>query len=225
MCNSPAGCEWITDNGYFVCCYCGRVGPQALDVRNVSYTHESGYLRVMYTRSNRFSSKVLGALNRKISCAIDPNLVNHLKKNNATQPEDVVEGIRTWVTSAKRKPYIFASTYGVAIGLPDYTMDPNDICRIVTIFDEIFFAHKRLRFKGPNFPFSELLHLICENFEMEATTEYVVRYAKRLRCDTRTQRYKEMFDECLTHVATKLDLQMFKCREQTLKRLRKTNQI
>ena len=218
MCSNPGGCNWIVDNGYNVCCDCGRVGPQALDVRNVSYSGvRSGYIRILYTRSNRFSSKVLSALNRKISCAIDPNLVKHLKKNKASQPEDVLEGIRTWVTSAKRKPYIFASTYGMEIGLKDWTMDPNDICRIQTIFDEIFFAHKRLQFDGPNFPFSELLHHICDNFEMEPCTQYVVRYAKRLRCDSRTRRYKAMFDMCLAHVATKLDLHAFKCKVSLLK--------
>jgi hypothetical protein len=185
-----------------------------LDTRNVTFGNSNMYLRPVYSRQGRFVNKVLASLNRSLSCEINTMLIDYLRSKDAKQPEDVLDGIRTWVTSQKRKPYIFASHYGAALGLRDAVMSATDCRRIKAIFDEIFFAHKRLRLKGPNFPFCELLHLICESFEMDEDTLFVVRYAKRLRCAVRTARYRSMFYDCLEYIGeqNKLDLQAFKCK-------------
>jgi len=145
---------------------------------------------------------------------IDKQLVQHLREKNVTTPEEVLEGIRTWVTAAARKPYVHASAYGVELGLSKATMTARDIRVICIIFDEIFFAHKRIGFEGPNFPFSELLHLITQSFEFSKQTMYVVRYAKRLRCAIRTERYNRMYTKCLNYAISegKIDPEELKCR-------------
>ena len=212
MCKDLAGV--VEDNGYFVCVNCGEVISKALDTRNVTFGNSTMYLRPTYSRQGRFVNKVLASLNRSLSCEINVLLLNHLKDKKAKQPEDVLEGIRTWVTSVSRKPYIFASHYGITLGLTDVVMTPTDCRRIKAIFEETFFAHKRLRIKGPNFPFCELLHLICESFEMDPTTLFTIRYAKRLRCTQRTARYRSMWFDCLEYINehSKLDLVAFKCK-------------
>ena len=212
MCKDSAGI--VEDNGYLVCSFCGQVVSRALDTKNVTFDHSSMYLRPTYSRQGRFVNKVLASLNRSLSCEVDELLVKHLRAKKAKQPEDVLEGIRTWVTAISRKPYIFASYYGAALGLRDVVMTGTDCRRILRIFEETFFAHKRLRLKGPNFPFCELLHLICESFEMHEDTLFTIRYAKRLRCAVRTARYRSMFHDCLEYIAEhgKLDLVVFKCK-------------
>jgi hypothetical protein len=211
-------CNYVVENGFNVCVSCGQVGPAALDVRNTSFAHwASGppqRIRTQYTRTGRFVNKIIGALNRHVSHYPHPNLVTHLRKRNAKEPEEIIEGIRTWVTSVPRKPYVHATTYADALGCCPPQISLKDMTRIRVIFDEIFFAHVRLKFTGPNFPMTELLHLICETFCMDEETLHVVRYAKRLRCETRTLRYREMYMQCLEYIAThhKLDLDIFKCR-------------
>jgi hypothetical protein len=209
------------DNGYNVCITCGCVMSKSLDTRNVTFDNSSMYLRPTYSRQCRFVKKILASLNRGLSCEMNLNLLKHL--SNAKTPEDILEGIRTWPKKKVRKPYTFAAYYGRAMDLPDITMSMLDRQRITIIFEEIFFAHKRLNIKGPNYPFSELLHLIVQYFEMDSSTMFAVRYAKRLRCPIRTNRYREMFFDCIAYIAQhdKLDLHQFKC--TLLKSSAKTN--
>ncbi len=223
MCRKSAGpknkdCKYVVEDGFNVCINCGQVGPAALDVRNTSFaswaTGRPQRIRTQYTRTGRFLNKIIGALNRNVSHYANESLVSHLRKRSVGSPEEILEGIRTWVTSVPRKPYVHATAYATALGwaVPGIT-DP-DKTRIRVIFDEIFFAHARLGFTGPNFPMTELLHLICETFEMSASTLHVVRYAKRLRCEARTLRYRDMYLQCMTYIGehNKLDLDTFKCR-------------
>ena len=197
-----------------VCINCGCVKSRALETANKSFGTVTSRLRPAYTRSGRFVKKVLGALNRRVSCSLHKLLLAHLREKKVSTPEAVLEGIRTWITgSDARKPYVNASFYGAELGLGDVTMSARDVTFICKIFDEIFFAHKRLQFTGPNFPFSELLHLIVESFEFDACTVFVTRYAKRLRCPIRTERYAKMFRECLRYIvdARKIDSAHIKC--------------
>jgi hypothetical protein len=220
MCRrSGGGCEkFVVEDGFNVCVSCGQVGPAALDVRNTSFstwaTGPPQRIRTQYTRTGRFVNKIIGALNRNVSHHVDSSLVSHLRKRHVKAPEEILEGIRTWVTSVPRKPYIHATSYAAEVGMHVGHIGPKDKTRIRVIFDEIFFAHARLGFTGPNFPMTELLHLICETFYMDDATLWVVRYAKRLRCEDRTFRYRKMYMQCLTYVAStnKLDLHIFKCR-------------
>ena len=212
MCKESAGL--VEDNGFLICVTCGEVRCRSLDTKNVTFGHSNMYLRPTYSRQGRFVNKVLASLNRSLSCEIDQLLLKHLRKLQAKTPEDVLEGIRTWVTSMSRKPYIHAAHYGVGLGLRDVVMTQTDCSRINAIFEETFFAHKRLQLGGPNFPFCELLHLICESFEMDEQTLFTTRYAKRLRCAVRTARYRSMWFDCLEYIAlhSKLDLVEFKCK-------------
>ena len=215
MCSDAAGpCRLVEDTGFMVCINCGCVKSRALETVNRSFGTITSRLRPAYTRSGRFVKKVLGALNRRVSCFKNKLLLEHLREKKVSTPEAVLEGIRTWITgSDARKPYVNASFYGAELGLGDVTMSARDITFICKIFDEIFFAHKRLQFTGPNFPFSELLHLIVESFEFDACTVYVTRYAKRLRCPIRTERYAKMFRKCLRYIvdARKIDCAHIKC--------------
>jgi hypothetical protein len=221
MCRKSAGdenCNYVVDDGYNVCVRCGQVGPAALDVRNTSFVSfrdgRPQRIRTQYTRTHRFVNKIIGALNRHVSHYAHPSLVAHLRKKKVRTPEQILEGIRTWVVgNVPRKPYVHATTYAAEIGMHEpHIVDP-DLTRIRVIFDEIFFAHARLGFTGPNFPMTELLHLICETFEMSTGTLRVVRYAKRLRCEVRTARYRSMYMHCLWYIGQhdKLDLDIFKC--------------
>jgi hypothetical protein len=225
MCRKSAGdkgkgepCKYVVEDGFNVCVSCGNVGPAALDARNTSFsTWANGppqRIRTQYTRSHRFVNKIIGALNRNVSHACDASLVAHLRKRCLPAPEEILEGIRTWVTSVPRKPYVHATTYAAEIGMHVGHIGPKDKTRIRAIFDEVFFAHARLGFTGPNFPMTELLHLICETFDMDASTLHVVRYSKRLRCEVRTARYRDMYLQCMTYIGerNKLDLDIFKCR-------------
>ena len=216
MCRDAGGpCRLVEDAGFVVCMYCGCVKSRSnLTTKNTSFGTVTSRMRPAYTRSGRFTKKILGALNRRISAQVDELCVKHLKERKIKTPEDVLEGIRTWVTTSARKPYVNAAYYGRILGLKDVVMSPRDEVVIRLIFDEVFFAHKRLGFKGPNFPFSELLHLIVESFEFDESTKYVVRYAKRLRCPIRTARYEIMFRYCMAYIirAKKLDFTTLKCR-------------
>ena len=201
MCRDAAGpCQLVEDTGFMVCVNCGCVKSRALETANKSFGTITSRLRPAYTRSGRFVKKVLGALNRRVSCSTHKLLLEHLKEKKAATLEAVLEGIRTWITKDARKPYVNAAFYGVELGLGDVTMSKRDIVFICKIFDEIFFAHKRLQFTGPNFPFSELLHLIVESFEFDPSTVFVTRYAKRLRCPIRTKRYAVMFHKCMNYI-------------------------
>jgi hypothetical protein len=226
MCKKSAGldfcrsgaplCSYVVDGGYNVCVRCGQVGPAALDVRNTSFVgldSRPQRIRTQYTRTHRFVNKIIGSLNRKISHYAHPGLVAHLRKRTAGSPEQIIEGIRTWVTSIPRKPYIHATTYAAAMGTREPRILDPDKTRIRVIFDEVFFAHARIGFTGPNFPMTEILHLICETFQMDETTLRVVRYAKRLRCEVRTARYRSMYMDCLRYITqrNKLDMSIFKC--------------
>ena len=134
-----------------VCINCGCVKSRALETVNRSFGTITSRLRPAYTRSGRFVKKVLGALNRRVSCSLHKLLLAHLREKKVSTPEAVLEGIRTWIHNA-RKPYVNASFYGVELGLGDVTMSARDITFICKIFDEIFLPTSDSSSLAPTFP-------------------------------------------------------------------------
>jgi hypothetical protein len=224
----------VSDEGYHVCIRCGVLGHRLLDVKNEAFDSFSrSRLRTPYTRARRFRSKVIGALNRTLSHCVDRDLLKHLRgcgdrccgagSTGSTpapeSPEALLLAIRSWKGSGLPKPYVHVVHYAEELWKSTIPrMSRVDETRINTIFDEVFFAHHRLGFVKPNFPMTELLHLIAEFFELDPATIYLIRFAKRLCCPVRTERYRHMFVKCVARCvsAGKIDAVKFKCRSRKL---------
>lgn len=226
MCKGSDGpCETVSEEGYHVCRFCGVLGHRVLDVKNEAFDScaARSRLRTPYTRTRRFRSKVIGALNRTLSHCVSGELLKWLTRNPnpPESPEALLSAIRSWKGdgSGSPKPYVHAVHYAEGVWKKKIPrISRVDETRINTIFDEVFFAHHRLGFVKPNFPMTELLHLIAEFFELEDDTLYLIRFAKRLCCPVRTERYRHMFVKCVARcVATgKIDAVKFKCRSRKL---------
>ena len=203
----------VHEDGFWVCRDCGHCGPRHLDVANQAFGTVKTRLRVPYTRNRRFKLKVIGALNGRLFHAVDDRLVAHCR--GCTQPEQILEAFKTY---PGKRPYIHVIHYANRLLGRGDRIAPADCMRIQTIFEELFFAHARHRFDGPNFPMTHLLHLIAEFFEFGPKTMFVIRFAKKICCPTRTRRYRDMFLQCLRYCIEndKIDPLLFKCRLRKL---------
>jgi hypothetical protein len=213
----------VSEEGYHVCMRCGVLGPRLLDVKNEAFdSFARSRLRTPYTRARRFRSKVIGALNRTLSHCVSGELLKWLTRggNCPESPEALLLAIRSWKgVPGAPKPYVHVVHYAEEVWKSKIPrMSRVDETRINTIFDEVFFAHHRLGFVKPNFPMTELLHLIAEFFELDPATIYLIRFAKRLCCPVRTERYRHMFVKCVARCvsAGKIDAVKFKCRSRKL---------
>ena len=92
--------------------------------------------------------------------------------------------------------YYYESIFNVDLPkIPD-----KELNLINKIFAEVFYASKRLNLPRPTFPMSMLLRLIVDFFAFGEDTQYVVRFAKLLRCPCRRRRYKMLFLKCLLYL-------------------------
>lgn len=112
------GAAHVLDNGYITCVSCGCVHIRELDVTNTAFGHTPSRLKTNYTRSGRFTTKIMGSLLKRHHHNMDENLLATLrdaqKRATLKTPEDLLLAISRWETKW-RKPYIFAVRYWEAL--------------------------------------------------------------------------------------------------------------
>lgn len=193
----------VVDSGYITCTSCGSVQGQELDESNFSY-HDSPThaLAPSYTRMKRFRTKILGGLQRRLYHKLDQQVYSMLKERfeHIVPPETFLDHLLSLETG-RRKPYVHVAYYYEAMFNITLPFIPEHEERLINVmFREIFFASDRLNLPGPTFPMCSLLRLIVDHFEFSLETQTVVRFAKRLRCQRRRRRYKEMFLKCCDYI-------------------------
>ena len=157
----------------------------------------------MYSRAQRFSTKIIGGLLRTSPTpVINAELVN--KVRNCLEPEDVISAISSWKPPPGiRRPYIHATYYWTMAGGTLPIIDQNEIRALVNAFDDIFFAWHRLNIKGPSFPYIWLLRALVDNNvggPYSEELQFLIRFTRKMRCENRLKRYSRLFDKCLTYV-------------------------
>ena len=197
--------NFVIDAGYLTCVNCGSVAGRQLDADATGYqnipTHS---IKLAYTRINRFKTKILGALQRRLNHKVDTEVLNLLKERFDTPPtpELFIEGLtQIELSTNRRKPYMYIAYYYqyiFSVQLPQ--IPPQEEQIINRFFAEVFYASNRLALARPTFPMTTLLRLIVFTFKFSPETTYAVRFAKGLRCAKRRRRYREDFEKCLLYI-------------------------
>ena len=205
-CLSCHGEHFVIDGGYNTCMSCGTVKSNELNENACSFDHAPTHsLRTNYTRIKRFKTKILGGLNRKLHHTLDMEILNLLKERldpeQPVSPEQFLDHLGS-LDIGRRKPYIhvvyyFEAIYNVRLPI----IPPHEEAQIAIMFHEVFFANDRLQLVRPTFPMATLLRLIVDHYEFSLQTQLIARFAKRLRCERRRRRYREMFLKCSSYIA------------------------
>ena len=195
--------HFVLDNGYMTCVWCGKVGRRELDVSNTAFGNIPSRLKTNYTRTGRFTNKIMGALQKRHHHNLDAKLLTFLRSaSKCATPEDLLLCISQWERCPRgdRKPYIFAVRYWEALGGSVKSISAREEKFICNIFHEIFFAAERLHLERPRFPMTTLLQLIVEEFATSREANYLIRFTKRLRCQIRQARYTDHFKQCISYI-------------------------
>ena len=186
---------------------CGQIARRQLDENATSFDHAATHsIKIEYTRITRFTKKIMAALQRRLHHNIDKTVRDLLAEMftdiDRPSPErfiDAVSVIR--LDRQRRKPYNYVIYYYESIFNVELPKIPeHELTLINKIFCEVFYASKRLNLPRPTFPMSMLLRLIVDFFDFSEDTQYVVRFAKLLRCPCRRRRYKALFIKCLLYL-------------------------
>ena len=163
-CNSPDS-SFVIDAGYITCTSCGSVAAPQLDSDATGYqnipTHS---IKLAYTRINRFRTKILGALQRRLNHKVDLEVLALLKAQFDTPPtpERFIEGLtQIELSSNRRKPYMYVAYYYQYIFNVELPHLPAHEERLINrFFAEVFYASNRLALARPTFPMTvDRLHL------------------------------------------------------------------
>ena len=204
-CCNCSGEQFVIEDGYNTCISCGTVESSELNENACSFDHAPTHaLRMNYSRIKRFKTKILGGLNRRLHHILDQEVFDKLKNRldpaRPVSPEQFLDNL-TSLEIGRRKPYIHVVYYFEAIykiRLPVIPQHEEE--QIARLFHEVFFANDRLKLMRPTFPMATLLRLIVDHFEFSLQTQLIARFAKRLRCERRRRRYRELFFKCLSFI-------------------------
>ena len=198
---------FVVDGGFSCCRNCGGVAIRELDVNHTSFLQNTYTLKSnQYTRTKRFSQKILGALLRKTNYKPNPNLMLYLnscrRRGLIQTPEDLLDAMSLYKTGGERRPYMHAATlWNEMVGtrkLPELAIAEERF--ISMIFEEIFYVWTRLELSRPRLPMSQALILIVHHFNLSTNAKFLVRFARKLKCGQRRERYKRLFLKCIAHI-------------------------
>jgi hypothetical protein len=197
-CEAP----WVVDNGFKCCCQCGAVASRELDVNATCFQQSVSKLQTsQYTRTGRFSQKVVGALLGTTNWTPKPELMVYLNscraRNLASDPEQLLNCVALYKTQTRR-PYMHATTlWRNMVGTPKIPkLRQSDAQFICDVFTEIFYVWSRLDFDRPRLPMGQAIILIVDTFEMGEAAQYLVRFVRKLKCQRRRKRYATLFLKC-----------------------------
>jgi hypothetical protein len=197
---------FVLDNGFTCCRNCGGVRKRELDVNHMSFNQQVSRLApTQYTRTARFSQKVVGALLQTTNYKPTNSMILYLnscrRRNLINTPEELLTAVANYKTDTRR-PYMHATTlwtnmiHTTAIPVLQ-DVDKRFIC---LMFEEIFYVWTRLDFPTPRLPMAQAIFLIVEQFDMGATAKYLTRFLRKLKCIKRRTRYVRLFTNCLSHI-------------------------
>jgi len=183
------------------------VNGRELDVGVTCFAQQNMYLCTQqYTREGRFNNKILAAIfyGGVAPHVMHKGLVKFLVQARITgkfeKPEDIIKLIGEYRTTI-RKPYIHARTYYEAVfGVTLNTPNELELRFIENTFTEVFYAWERLKLGKPRFPYTTVLRLIVDEFALSDETRFLVRFARRLKCEVRTERYARCFKLCIAYI-------------------------
>ena len=200
--------QFVVDSGYVTCIGCGSVQRKELCTDATGFCNVPTHaVKVNYTRINRFKTKIIGALQRRLNHKVDTQVLGFLKSefDKPTTPERFIEML-TQMRLGRRKPYMYiAYYYELIFGVQLPMIPPAEEQLINRLFREIFYATNRLKLARPTFPMTTLLRLIVFTFEFSKETTYIVRFSKGLRCAKRRKRYRDDFEKCLRYIVKNHD--------------------
>ena len=128
---------------------------------------------------------------------IDNDLLQRLQP--VKRPEDFYDVINA--STIKRKPYMDAVAYWVALGRDVPQISPTEISYYETLFKNIHYARERLEISGPNFPYMTLLRFMIHTHEDASDSmKFFLRFFRVLRCPNRYNRYRTQFLKCFSYV-------------------------
>ena len=200
--------QFVVDNGYVTCMLCGSVQRRELCTDTTGFSNVPTHaVKVNYTRINRFKTKIMGALQRRLNHKVDKQVLEFLKSefDKPTTPERFIMKL-TQMRLGRRKPYMYIAYYYeyiFGVQLPKIPAAEEKL--INRLFREIFYATNRLNLARPTFPMTTLLRLIVFTFNFSKETTYLVRFSKGLRCAKRRKRYRDDFEKCLRYIVKNYD--------------------
>ena len=202
---SECGCSAspVTDSGYECCPGCGTVVRRELDVNHMSFLQSVSKLHTnAYTRTARFSEKIVAALLRKTCYKPRPNMILYLnsckRANQINEPEDLLLAIANYKPTARRPHMHATSLWEATVGtepLPQLAESEERFIKL--LFEEIFYVWTRLNFARPRLPMGQAIVLIVKTFKLSSEAHYLVRFIRKLKCDKRRARYALLFKKCL----------------------------
>ena len=198
----------VLDGGYSCCVACGGISKRELSSEITPFESTATHALVSqpYTRTSRFTKKILGALlgsatsHHKCQEGLLAYLRERMRRGvECSTPESILMRIAEY-KSKSRKPYIHARAYYEALwGVTPISPPENEIRFISLAFEEIYFAWTRLDLGTPRFPMTTVLRLIVDYFDL-TNSKFLVRFGRVLRCPNRKQRYQENFKLCIQYL-------------------------
>jgi hypothetical protein len=182
------------------------VARRELDVNHLSFLQSVSKLHYsQYTRTARFSQKIVGALLRQTNYTPNPNMILYLnscrRRAIIDSPEDLLVAIANYKTT-ERRPYMHSTTLWNAMAntseLPK--MELREELFVKLIFEEIFYVWTRLELERPRLPMGQAIILIVTTFDMSDEAKYLVRFIRKLKCEKRRERYFRLFHKCLQYI-------------------------
>jgi len=197
----------VTEAGYTCCSACGTIATRELDVNHTSFLQSHRRLpATTYTRTSRFSKKIVAALLRQTTYVPNPNIILYLdscrERNLIKSPENLLDAIANYKTPARR-PYMHAtSLWGAMATTPKIpAISLREECFIIAMFEEIFYVWTRLELGRPRLPMGQAIILIVTTFGLSPQAHFIIRFIRKLKCDKRRARYHRLFHKCLGHIA------------------------
>ena len=199
---SKCGGSFVVDNGFKCCRECGCVAKRELDSNHTSFNQNVSKLRgVTYTRTGRFTKKIIAALVREATWRPSNHLMIYLndlrRKNQLKTPEDLLVYISQYQTQ-DRRPYMYATILWTAMDNTPKILDMprHEIDFLKEFFNEIFYVWTRLGFEKPRLPMAQAVILIVEVFKLSPAAQQTIRFVRRLKCPIRQARYRLLFQKC-----------------------------
>ncbi len=204
VCSTCNNMQFVVDNGFVTCICCGGVQRQDLSPDKTGFQNTPTHaVKICYTRTNRFKTKIMGALQRRLNHKVDVQVLAHLRdtfQDTPSTPEHFIE-VLTQMDLGRRKPYMYIAYYYEYLFNVKLPVIPAHEEKLINrLFREVFYATNRLALARPTFPMTTLLRLIVFTFQFSPETTYITRFAKGLRCAKRRKRYRDDFEKCLRYI-------------------------
>ena len=196
---------YVVDCGFNCCTECGSIVKRELDTNHISFTQSLRKVSKSYTRSARFTNKIVGSLLQRTTFRPKVEMIKWMDARRMAglleNPEDLIISLSAYPASTRR-PYVHASSIWSEMTTTPTLVTPSEheIRFLTQLFDEIFFVWTRLDIPRPRLPMSQAILLIVTHFDFSDEMRFLARFVRRLKCTKRQERYLRLFKKCIAYI-------------------------